>query len=160
MTYAPNTFALVLEEEFQIPTDPGELREFIALRERLCASIVNSKESGSYELIEIPDGQFFFTADNNQLKRPGFRLVFNRGGIAPGAFDTFTHGITNLTQVTDYWGIATTTVPDFRKIPYASSILVTNQVSVTINSTNVVVTNGATAATISSYIFILEYLKN
>lgn len=156
-TFQPGpTFGPYLPEEFQLPDDPDAYREFIAERERITASIVNDKDSGNYELIEIPTSQDWFVVGNNNVKRPGFRKAFNRpAGIVAGGVDAFAHGITNLAQPTRIWGVATTAA-GWEPLPYVSLVLA-NQVQVDVTAANIVVSNGAIA--ITSYIIMIEYLK-
>lgn len=161
MTFGPN-FGLsnFLPSEFQLPEEPDEFRAFIAQRERITADLINNRTSGNFDLLEFFNGEQWFTADNNQLKRSAFRLVFNRTTpIAAGGNDTFNHNITGMTTPTRIWGVATTATPDFRPIPYASVTNVNLQIQVSVTATQVVVTNGAAAPQIDSYILVLEYLK-
>jgi hypothetical protein len=161
MTYGPN-FGLsnYLDIEFLIPKELDELQEWIANRERLTADIMNIKEMGNYDKIEFVNGQQWFTTANNQVKRYAFRKVFEGGAIAAGATDTFAHGIGTITTFTRIYGTAITDVVDYRPIPFAHAATVTDQISIVCTATQISVTNGATAPGITSYIVVVEYLKN
>ena len=92
MTYAPfNTNFSWLPNEFDIPTDPQNQRKFINERERLTASIVNTKSNGNHQKVELLNGDQWFTTVLNGAEIPkyGFRYTFdlvelNGGVLAPG----------------------------------------------------------------------------
>lgn len=89
MTFGPaNAQSSFLPIEFDIPPDQNLMRELISKRERLTASILNVKQNGQYELLELLSAQQWFstggaTAPNKP--RYGFRQVYSFGAIAPGA---------------------------------------------------------------------------
>lgn len=92
MTFAPfNTNFSWLPVEFEIPPDPQNQRKFINDRERLTASIVNTKSNGNHQKVELLNGDQWFTTVTNGQEVPkyGFRYTFdlvelNGGALVPG----------------------------------------------------------------------------
>ncbi len=124
------------------------------------ANSLNLKSNGVFETIETQNGeQFFGNTDNQQKKRYAFRKVFTIDPIAPGATLTFAHNITGVTQFTHIYGVINTAA-DSRPLPYVDVVNVTNQVSLSVTATNIVITSGATATAITGGIVVLEYLKS
>lgn len=144
--------------------DPSQfLVDFTSLYTNI-ANAVNLREVGQFETIEILTGQIYFDPTNAQIKRSVFRKVFTTGIIASGATSTQAHGITGFTTLTfvHIYGTCITTAATFNKrpIPYASATLVTDQIQVDVDDTNLRIINGATAPQISSSIIVLEYVKD
>lgn len=124
---------------------------------------INQREIGSYETVELLNGQQFFNTINPEKKRFAYRKVFSIGAIAQGATSTTAHsiaGVNTITVFTHIYGTCVTDVIDNRPIPYASATLVTDQIEINIDATNINIVNGATAPAITSAIIVLEYLKN
>lgn len=124
------------------------------------ANAINIRQIGIFEQNQSVTGQQFFNVTNQQQPRLSFRKVFPIGAIAAGATSTTAHGLTGVTSYTHIYGTAITGVPDNRPLPYSSATLVTDQVSLTVTATNIVIVNGATAPNITSAIVVLEYLLN
>lgn len=90
MTFGPaNALSSYLPIEFQIEGNEKFVRELIAQRQRLIASIVNIKENANYELRELLSAQQWFatnTVGQPQIQRYGFRttadLVKLNAGVA------------------------------------------------------------------------------
>jgi hypothetical protein len=122
---------------------------------------VNKREVSIYSSIEVPTGQAWDPRNPGGIDRQTFRKVFLLSGtIAAGATQTFAHNITGATFFSKIYGTATTNVIDYRPIPYASATLITDQISLTTTSANVVIVNGATAPAITSCCVVLEYFKD
>ena len=124
------------------------------------ANAVNVREISLYDTVELLDGQQFFTTGNAQKKRYGYRKVFSIGTVNAGATLTTAHGLTGVTIFTNIYGTVITAIPDYRPMPYSSATLITDQIQIYCDSTNVYVVNGATAPQITSGLIVLEYLKN
>ena len=127
---------------------------------------VNFREISSYERIELFNGQQWFSNTPN-VKRSGYRRVYQVPVILAGATANILHGITitlapapNPTAFTRVYGTVLTAVPDFRPLPRISATLVTDQISLDIVGPNIVIVNGATAPNITSGFIVLEYLQN
>lgn len=120
---------------------------------------INVREIASYELSELVNGQAYFSANPN-VKRAVYRTVYEVGAIVAGATSNIPHGITNLAQFTRIYGTVITATPDFRPLPRVSATLVTDQISLDVDTVNIVIVNGATAPNINSGLVVLEYLKD
>ncbi|MGD8305139.1 MAG: hypothetical protein PVF17_00665 [Ignavibacteria bacterium] len=123
---------------------------------------VNERQIGSYDLNEVNAGQRFFGASSSRLElREVLRTVYEiTGPIAAGATSNTAHGLTNVVLYTNIYGTARTAVPDDRPLPYVDATAATNQISLTITGTNIVIVNGTGAPQIDSAIVVLEYIKN
>lgn len=124
------------------------------------ALVLNTKDSGFYLLEEFLTGQVWFNpADTNPLKtRPVYRRVVNTGALGAGV-TTVVHGLTpgNTWTFTKIQGAASNTgTLAYVPLPYAG--VGVGNISVDVNSTNVVINNGSGSTFTNSYI-ILEYLK-
>ena len=123
-TFGPaNSLTAFLNPEFQVEGDEEYIRQIIAERERLTATILNVKEIAQYELRELMDGQQWFNPGTSQSSsttstrqpRYGFRTTFDlvafNGGVAiPVGATTFT--------------LTATTIPPL--IPFANSLIPTD----------------------------------
>jgi hypothetical protein len=161
MTFNPsNSVAPFLQTSVYFPEDFEEFRVKFLEFYRNISNSVNVREISVFDLQEFLTGQQWFTAGNPQVKRQTFRKVFNIGSIATGATSNTAHGLTAITAFTAIYGSCVTDAPDFRPIPYASATNVTAQIEIKVNSTNIVIINGAASPNITSAIVVLEYLKN
>ena len=157
MTYAPastfgNTFIPTHRDFF---VDEEQLKLLISTVYTQIATNLNIKINGAYDVVEVQTGQQFNDPNNAQQKRFAFRKIFY---INPAAL-TFNHGITGITQVTALYGCYNSGA-NFYPIPLVSTVAVANQVSISANATQIIITNGGGAPAINSGIIILEYLKN
>lgn len=126
----------------------------------LLARSVNVRGIAIFDQTEFLCGEQWPTQGNAQSKRSTYRTIYFIGGIAAGATSTTPHGLSTVTSFTNIYGTAITDTPDNRPIPYASATLVTNQIEINVDGTNINIINGATAPNITSAIVVLEYLKN
>lgn len=140
--------------------DEENLRILLSKNHIEYANSINLKTNGIYDVVEVQTGEQYNNPSNAQTKRFAFRKIFNFGAINAGATLTINHGITGITQFTHTYGEAITSNPDFRCIPYADVAAVTNQISLLKTSTQIKISNGATAPNITSGYVVLEYLKN
>lgn len=124
------------------------------------AAAVNMREISNYNTVQVNSGELWYNTTNTQVLRKGFRRVYVRSNIVPGATDSFVHGLTGITQFTHIYGVATTNVIDYRPIPFASATLITDQIQVSCTSTNIVIVNGATSPTLTTAVIVIEYLYN
>lgn len=138
----------------EFPKDQVRFLETLSLLYKRIADSVNKKEGSLYLLQELANFQQFFTQGDPQRTRNGYRKTF----ILDPSTLTFNHNITGISQITNYWAIANTAA-DFRKVPYVDVTNVTNQISMRVTTTQVIITNGATAPAITGGLVILEYVK-
>lgn len=119
---------------------------------------VNNRSIGTYDLIEVQTGNKYFPSAANGVRRDIYRTVYSIGTVAAGATSTTAHGISNLTFVSNCYGVATTAVPDWRQMPYAS-VTANANIELRVDATNITIINGAAAPNITSAIVILEYFR-
>lgn len=161
MTAAPvNNSSAFIPTTTVFPSDQQELLVRLTSTYAQTATAVNAKESGVYDQSEILNGQQWFDPNNTGNRRQSFRKVFSIGAIAAGATSTTAHEITDLSSYTHIFGTATTTVIDYRPIPYASATAANLQIEINVTAANIVIINGAAAPNITSALVVLEYLKN
>ncbi len=150
-----------LPTTFYFPEEPDQLREQLNLKYTDITQRLNSKDIGSYELLEVQNGQTWF-GDNPRNKREAFRKVINFGVLPNATSKSVAHGI-NFTanyQVTKILGVSTSgggfnAIP----LPFASPVLA-NNISVEVDGTNVTVTTGINRPGFSKTVIVLEYLKS
>lgn len=159
MTFSPaNSQAFKVIENVTFSKDQGQfLLQLTDLYQKLATS-TNAKDIGTYETVELLNGQQYFGA-NPQTKIQIYRKCFVVGAIASGATSNIAHGIT-FTKLTRAYGTCITAVVDYRPIPYVSATLITDQIQMRVTATNIVIVNGATAPNITSGTIVLEYQKN
>ncbi len=161
MTYLPaNTRSPFLPTSQVYPEDLSQLLITMTQVYIDQANAINIRQIGIFDQTQSVTGQQFFNTSNVQQPRLSFRKVFSIGAIAAGATSTTAHGLTGVTSYTHIYATAVTVIPDNRPIPYNSATLVTDQVSLTVTATNIVIVNGATAPNITSAIVVLEFLLN
>jgi hypothetical protein len=161
MTYGPDFSQAPFVPTFQyFPEDLSQLMVILNSMYTSLANGINQRQIGSFNSFEQLNGQFFTNPNDYQNPRNGFRKCFNLGIINAGATSTVAHGLTGVTIFTGFSGGVVTNVPDFRPIPFVSATLITDQIQVYADGTNVYVVNGATAPQIDSGILILDFLKN
>ena len=162
MTFSPaSTLETPLPENITFAEDQEEFLEQWTNLYKKVAIKVNGKERALYPLqLEILNNQQFFTAEDTRAYRSVFRKVFNFSAIAAGATLNIAHGIGTFTGFTRIYGTCITNVVDYRPIPYVSVTAANQGIQLEITAANIVITNGAAAAPITSGNIILEYLKN
>ena len=161
MTFNPvNSLGPFLNSSTYFPENFEEFRiRFIELYSQI-AQMVNVRDSGIYNEREFLTSQTWSTSGDPLKPRYTYRKIFFIGAIAAGATSTTAHGLTNVTTYTRIYGTAITAASDNRPIPYASATVVTDQIEINTDATNITIINGATAPNITSSIAVLEYLKN
>ena len=161
MTFNPvNSLGPFLNSSTYFPENFEEFRiRFIELYSQI-AQMVNVRDSGIYNEREFLTSQTWSTSGDPQKPRYTYRKIFFIGSIAAGATSTTAHGLTNVTAYTRIYGTAITAAPDNRPIPYASATVVTDQIEINTDGTNINIINGATAPAITSGIVVLEFLKS
>jgi len=160
-TFGPKEQTAFVNASEVYPEDAKDMSDKLNFTNALIANAINIREISLYqEANQLVTGQQFSTPGDNNTFRYSFRQLFYFGAIAPGATLTIAHGITGIVLVTAWKGGIVTNVVDFRPLPYVDEILVTNQVSVKVDATNIYIGNGATAPAITSGDVTIEYLLN
>lgn len=165
MTYAPsNTESPYLQTSLFYPEEPSQLLRVLTDSWTQIASKINNRTISTYQDSETLTGNNYLNASNALEPIQSFRKYFTIGAIATGATSTFAHNITGFSTLTfvDSQCEVITDAATFNKrsVPYASATLVTDQIQIDKDDTNVRIINGATAPNITSGILILEYTKN
>jgi hypothetical protein len=92
MTFGPSdTYFSFLPVEFDLPSNPEEQRKYVNERNRLTASILNTKSNGNYQKTVLLNGDQWFTSivNGQTIPKYGFRMTFdlvemNGAPIPPG----------------------------------------------------------------------------
>lgn len=119
------------------------------------AYAVNARTIGIFDLFQVVTGERWFSA-NPGIKRQTYRQAYSFG-FNPGPID---HNISGLVEFTRIYGTCITDQPDFRPLPYVSTIDTAHQISLTITATQIVIVRGGATPNILSGIVVLEYLLN
>jgi len=118
------------------------------------ANAVNSRTIGIFPKNRpaITGESWFITSQRQQTLRQVY--TFTSAGSIP-------HGI-NFATIAGFTAIYGTiyTGTNWIPLPYVDVVNATNQISVIVNSSNIVISAGATAPTISSGFVVLEWLSN
>lgn len=162
-----------------VPSDSKQMQSFLDYQFRRIANSVNGKESALYLLQELGCFKSYFTSSDPLKFRNVYR--FNMDVVAkqraleppdptrnllPATTYTFAHGITGINSPTLILGTGTTTeaTPRFIPIPFVpTGTASTNpQESIQLHATgtNIVVTMGPDAPTLSQCYVLFEYTKN
>lgn len=136
--------------------DPVVLRETLTDTYKRTVDSMNTKVGGLYPLQEVASFKRFFT-EGEPFK---YRNIYRKTFVVDPAVLNFPHNIPGIVFVTEMYGVMLTSQPDWRPIPFTSASLVTDQVSLKVTTTNIVIVKGATAPAIVEAFVVLEYVKN
>ena len=154
-------------------TDPAFKELMVRMYQQMNNVILslNEKETAMYRLEIFQTGQNWFplvpaTTSNymiNQDDRPAFRVVINYGPLPAVAGVPFPipHGltITTTTKFTRIYGAATDPVNLLGiPLPYASPVLA-NNIELSVNQTNVIITTGLNRSAFTECYIVIEYLE-
>lgn len=162
MSFSPDeTYGSFLPNNVILSDDPQSSKEQLIDYIQRVSDVTNKKEIGAYLLNELQNGQFFFKADDTQNFRYVFRKVFNvTTTIAAGATHTFSHGISQISAFTRFYGTAVVDDTNlYRPIPYVDAAGGTAGIELNSSATQINIINGATAPDILSAIIVAETLK-
>jgi hypothetical protein len=134
----------------------------------LMSTVLNTKDTGYYNLSQYSCGQLFFpnpaansTNTNAKNFRQVLRKVINFGTLPNAAVATVAHGITTtaFTQFTRIYACATDPADmEYLPIPYASSTAA-NNIELSVDNTNVTITTGSDRTAFTKCVVVLEYLQ-
>lgn len=167
-----NSQSVFLPPEVQFGSDPQQMNELLAKRERLTATCVNLREISQYSTSEIRTGQSWFnTSQVNETSQPrqGFRLTFdlvamNAGISIPTGATSFT--LTSSTvpaaiQIatglipTDGYGACTTTTNFY----FINDPLVFVRMNNWTNASQIITITNNTGSALTQAYFVFEYIK-
>jgi len=133
------------------------------------AIVLNTKDTGMYELSEFVNGQLYF---NNPVYNSGtpfqggprqvIRLVVNFGALPNTGTKSVAHGITctGQTTFTRIYGCSSdVTGKNYIPLPYASPTAA-NNIELKVDATNVTIITGSNRSAFTITYVILEYLQN
>lgn len=134
----------------------------------LISIVMNTKDTGYYNLDEFVCGQVYFPnpianspdSDADQFRQV-FRIVVNFGALPNTAAKVVAHGITtsSRTLFTRIYACASdTTGQNYIPIPYASPTLA-NNIELSVNNTNVTITTGSDRTNFNNCTVVLEYVQ-
>lgn len=127
--------------------------------------VLNVKDSAYYPLQEFLNGQVFFPNPQSSYsptaERQAFRTVVNFGALPNTTSISVAHGIniSNGFCFTRIYGASSNPISmQYIPIPYASSTLADN-ISLSVDATNVTITTGSNQSAYTVTYIILEYVK-
>lgn len=125
------------------------------------ALVLNLKDSGYYVEQEFVNGQVFSPSPTNPYGVQVFRKVISFGALPNAGTKTVAHGLTitsgfNFTRI---YGCATDPSTSFIPLPYSSPTLNQN-ISLSVDTTNVTITTAIDYSGYTTTWVILEYLKS
>ena len=133
--------------------DESELKLQLSNSYVQIAQAVNSRQTGYFTDQELQNGQLWYLS-----LKPAFRKILQFGAIPAGTPSSLDHNIESLTEIVDYFGVATT-ASDWRQMPYAS-VTANANIEVLVTPTQVTINNGAASPDIVSAVVVLNYLKS
>lgn len=142
-----------LETTRKFTQDPVLLENVLSKTYVDTANAVNARVIGIFELSPSITGEKWFSNNpsNIQTKRQTQRIVYQFTG------STFNHGLTGVTAYTRIYGTFTDGTYWY-PLPYVDPTAA-NQIGVKVSATQVVITAGGSAPTVSSGFVVLEYLQ-
>jgi hypothetical protein len=154
-----------LPQTYIIPEDTQEKDLKLAQYLNSIATATNSKDSGLYNAVETITGQQFlpiFTTQggSNVNYRGVFRKVIDFGALPNAASKSVAHGIPigASYSITRLYGASTQPNTSFIPLPFASPVLNQN-ISLTMNGTNIIITTGINRTAYTRTYVIIEYIK-
>ena len=168
--YGPsNSISSFMSDDFYLPQDQDQIVELIQKREAITAVLLNIREIGQYETIEVITGQTWFTATGDRSTygqsqasrytyRRAFDLVALFGGKIPIGATTIRVApeIKAITTPTRGFGTATIAGPTYLFFPSAD-------ITFTFNNTDpkkqsITINNGSGSVLQQCYV-VMEYLR-
>ncbi len=126
--------------------------------------VLNKKDSAIYPLTPfVTGGQWFNkTPGRENIPRVEYRKVIDFGALG-SATKSVAHGITwtATTRIVDIQCVATKTTVAYSAlpIPYASSVDVAHNIELSLDATNVTITNGIDRSAYDACTIVIEYLQ-
>ena len=168
-SFLQTSYVWDVSEINQLDVNSSEFKELLVrlfLNVNQIINAVNAKDAGFYYTSEFVNGQTFFPVANTAgyvetKPRNVIRKVVNFGALPNTASKSVAHGITTSanTIFTRIYGAATDpTAQTYLPLPHSSPVLA-NNISISVNNTNVIITTGANFASYTTVYVILEYLQ-
>ena len=169
-SFVPTTNVWEIQQIQDSELDPKVKEILIRLYQNmnLIALVLNTKDTGIYNLIEFVNGQVFFpnpalnsTTPQSPTQRQVYRLVVNFGALPNATTKSVAHGLvlqSNWT-VTRIYGAATNPSTEFIPIPYASATNVAHNIELNMDATDINIITGTDYSAYTVCYVIIEYLK-
>ncbi len=170
--FVPSTYVWDVARLHEVDVTSPEFKELLV---RLYQNInnislaLNVKDTGVYNVIEIVNGQIFFpnpALNSSTAQAPNFRQVYrtvvNFGALPNAATKSVAHGIliTPTTTFTRIYATASNLAADtYIPIPYASPTAA-NSIEISVDATNVNITDVIDYSAYTICYVILEYIQN
>ena len=164
MTFQPSfSIGNFVPEQIDLPTDIDQLREILKRTLEEHARLLNRKDTGQYEEIEVQNNQTFFSAVPQQ-KNQIYRKVISAGSLPNAATNSVAHNIANINNnwlFTRIYGVTQEPAgagnrPFYIPLPNAGP---TYQVELMVDNTNVNITTVANLTAFTKTLIVLEFYK-
>ena len=162
MTFEPSkTLDNTLKEQVELPPDVEERFQMIAETLEEHARMINRKDTGQYDKVELPVNQQFFGA-NPQTKHTITRKVIDFGTLPNNAIKNVAHGLTDFPSITftRIYGTATHPPTVAIPIPYVDYIVPANSLQLYIDATNVAIGSAFDWTPYTKTFVILEFFRS
>lgn len=170
-SFVPTTNVWDVAEIYRIEDLKPEFRELLVRLYQnlnLMSLSLNTRDAAYYNTDEFVNGQVFFpnpALSSQTTTMPTFRqvlrLVVNFGALPNTGTKTVAHNIPINSQYTFtriYGAASDTTGLNYIPLPYASPVLA-NNIELSVDATNVIVTTGSNRSNFNVTYIILEYLR-
>ncbi len=175
MTYgafAPTTNVWDVNQVYSTDVQSPEFKELIVRLYQnlnLISTLLNLKDTGYYNTQEFVNGQLLFpnpalssASTTTPTFRQIFRQVINFGALGV-ATKSVNHNITTTSATTFtriYATASNTTAKTYIPIPYASSVAINQNIELSVNATQVTITNGIDRSAFNQVYVVLEYVQS
>lgn len=164
------TFVWNAQEVQTLSINPELKRLLVQLYQNLNDVVLalNSKDTGIYSEQEFLTGQTFFpsnslnsTTSQSPTERQAFRKVINFGALPNATTKSVPHNIDIQSgySFTRIYGTATTPTNSFIPLPYASTTALNENISLTVDGTNITIVTGINRSSYTICYVCLEYIK-
>ncbi len=168
-SFVPSTQAWELDSQELSTENMRGLLVRLYQQINLIALVLNTKDTGLYPLQEFINGQQWFpnraydsTTTTTPTQRQDFRIVVPYYSALPSTGSVpIPHNLavnTGWTFTRIYGVTCDTTNLSYLPLPYASPTLA-NNIELSVNATNVIITTGSNRSTYTTTYVVLEYLK-
>lgn len=167
MTFTPQTgFDNFLPEDIILPEDDKEKNLVLTDYFKNMVPLLNAKEIGIYNDLEILNGETWFNTANRQNRRNGYRTVVDFGVLPNATVKSVAHNITvaSTTSFTHIYATATDPTAVFPaifsvSIPYVNVATPGDDIEINVDDTNVNIrTSTANWTGFTTCYVVLEYL--
>jgi hypothetical protein len=170
-SFVPTTNVWDVSQIYQVDVTSPEFKELLVRlyqNVNLIATVLNTKDTGYYDVLEFVNGQIYFpdpalnsTSSTSPSYRQVFRTVVNFGALPNTGSKSVAHNIPDINDGVTFTRIyataSDTTDFDYIPIPYAS--VSGDDVELSVDATNVTITTASDRTAFNITYVVLEYLK-